>query len=47
MKTIIKNILTITCDVIEHMIKSLEKHENPGKKQENPPKGVLTKPPRL
>lgn len=47
MITLIKATLEMTRDLIVHMIKSLEKHENPAKKQQKPPKGVLTKPPRL
>jgi len=39
--------LTCLRDVMNHVIKQLEKHENPVKKRENATKGVLTEPPRL
>jgi len=39
--------LTCLRDVMNHVIKQLEKHENPVKKRENDAKGVLTEPPRL
>ena len=50
MRQIIKatrKVLTCVRDVTDHVIKQLEKHENPVKKREKPAKGVLTEPPRL